>query len=61
MVLQVSTKTDILIVILINLLFNFLYIFYISFYLFLQKEKFDYDLVNFNLIENINTVNSDLK
>ena len=47
MVLQVSTKTDILIVILRNLL--------------LQKQQFDYDLVNFSLIENINTVNYDLK
>jgi len=31
------------------------------FSLLLQKEKFDYNLVNFSLIENINTVNHDLK
>jgi len=29
--------------------------------LLLHKEKFDYKLVNFNLIENINTVNSHSK
>ena len=29
--------------------------------LLLQKEKLDYNLVNFNLIENINTVNPDSK
>ena len=30
-------------------------------HLLLQKEKLDYNLVNFNLIENINTVNPDSK
>jgi len=28
---------------------------------FLKKRKIDYNLVNFSLIENINTVNYDLK
>ena len=60
MVLQVSTIIDVLIVILINLLFEKLLI-YMFFNLLLQKEKFDYKLVNFNLIESINTVNHDLK
>jgi hypothetical protein len=33
----------------------------VFFNLLLQKQQFDYDLVNFSLIENINTVNYDLK
>ena len=58
MVLQVSKKTDVLVVILINFSFENELIF-MFIHILLEKRKFDHKLVNFNLIENINTVNHD--
>ena len=60
MVLQVSKIIDDLIAIVINYFFKniLLHIFY---YILVKKWKLDHKLVNFNLIENINTLRHDSK
>jgi len=59
-VLQVSKIIDDLIAIVINYFFKniLLHIFY---YILVKKWKLDHKLVNFNLIENINTLRHDSK
>jgi len=59
-VLQVSKKIDILVVILINFSFEPKLIF-MFIRILLRERKFDHKLVNFNLIENINTLSHDSK
>ena len=60
MVLQVSKIIDDLIAIVINFFFKniLLHIFY---YILVKKWKLDHKVVNFNLIENINTLRHDSK
>jgi hypothetical protein len=58
MVLQVSKIIDNLVVILLNY-FCKIWSLYMSVHILVKKGKLDYKLVNFNLIENINTLSHD--